>query len=116
MVELLKNGFNAFGLNMNSKSHLQTSFLVLQGLVTGIALNDVWRILNLPGNNQPVFINGQASKVYDVDFLYQAAIASVIFLSDVVFHVKGGMAFGSGMLLGSRWANISEHNKYIGMA
>lgn len=115
MKDVLKAAFKKAGYKIDNKTILAESFFVLQGLFTGIALNDIWRILNLPGNNQPINVAG-TNGLMDVDFLYQLTIAGLAAGAQIIFKVDHGISFAAGIALGSTWANLSENGHYIGSA
>jgi len=106
---ILEDVYKAFGINPNDN----TLAFILQGIFMGIALNDVWRILHLPGENVPIVIGNQALE-YEVDFVYQLAIATAFVILQV-FGLKHGAGFGAGVALGSTFANQSETGKTISM-
>lgn len=90
-----------------------SGFFVLYGLFAGIALNDIWRILRLPGEGTPVVFGGAAQK-WEVDYVYQLVIAGLIMLMSV-FGLKYGFGFGSGMAIGSTLANQSESGQTLSL-
>lgn len=106
-ITILDDLYRAIGVHVSDKNFLADwGFWFLQGILAGVATNDVWRILQLPGENKPVVIGNQAQKI-ELDYVYQLAIAGLIMAADV-FGLKHGMGFGSGMVLGLTWANLSE--------
>lgn len=102
------------GGKLNNKTWLQNSHFMLIGLLSGIGLNDLWRILNLPGNNEPLLVKGEPSG-YDLDYLYQLMIGTGFILLQFFGGVKFGATMGTGMILGSTLANKSEVGKTISM-
>ena len=88
-------------------------FFMLQGLLAGIALNDIWRIFNLPGENLPIVIGNQAHDM-EIDYVYQLIIAGLVVISSL-FGIKYASGFGLGLAMGSTFANISESNKTISL-
>ena len=64
-------------------------FYAFQGVLAGIALNDIWQFLSLPGNNQAV-TRADGTKVgdFDMDFIYQAGIGGLLIASEVLFGIK----------------------------
>jgi len=106
---ILEDIYKAFGINPKD----ETLAFILQGLFVGIALNDVWRILHLPGENIPVVIGNQALE-YEVDFVYQLSIATLFVIAQI-FGLKHGMGFGAGVALGATFANQSEAGKTVSM-
>jgi hypothetical protein len=111
--DLLKDTFKRAGLKIDNKFFLENGFYTLQGILIGIALNDIWRILNLPGNNAPLSVGGQPSP-YTYDWIYQIAIGGALAAAQVLFKVEHGIAMGTGVFMGSTWSNMSEAGNYIG--
>ena len=106
-ITILDDLYRKIGVHVSDKNFLADwGFWFLQGILAGVATNDVWRVLQLPGENVPIVIGNNAQKI-DVDFVYQLTIAGIIMVADI-FGLKHGMGFGSGMVLGSTWANLSE--------
>jgi hypothetical protein len=116
MKDLLTDVFKRVGIKIDNKAVIADGFATFQGVLAGIALNDIWRMLNLPGNNTPISINGIPSTNFSVDYLYQVTIAGLIAASQVLFKVDHGLAFGAGMFTGATWANTAEQGGYIGFA
>ncbi len=113
--DLIKDAFKRIGVKVDSQAVMAEGFFILQGIFAGIALNDVWRILNLPGNNAPLNVAGLPGS-FDYDLLYQFLIAGIAAGAEVFFKVEHGLAFAGGIALGSTWANTSEKGAYIGAA
>src|SRR3954466_5356075 len=113
MKDLIKDAFKKAGYKIDSKAAIAESFFVLQGIFAGVALNDIWRILNLPGNNAPINVAG-VNGTFDQDFLYQMIIAGAAAGAQIFFKVDHGVSFAAGIALGSTWANASEKGHYIG--
>jgi hypothetical protein len=90
------------------------AFFFLTGLLGGIAMNDVWKMFKLPGNDQPWPKADGTPSEYDMDFIYQAAIGGALIALDYLIGMKDGAPLGAGIILGSRWANLSEKGHYIG--
>ena len=113
---LLNDTLKLVGLKADRNTAL-TGFYTFQGVLAGIALNDIWMFLKLPGNDPPVK-RGDGSPVEGVtmDFLYQASFGVAAIAAEVLFKVKHAAPFGAGIILGSRWANTSEKGEYIGNA
>jgi hypothetical protein len=113
---LLNDTIKLFGLKADRETAL-SGFYAFQGVLAGIALNDIWQFLALPGNGKPV-TRADGTKVgdFDMDFLYQAAIGGLLIAGEVLFGIKHAAAAGGGVILGSRWANTSEKGQYIGNA
>lgn len=107
---ILEDFPKAIGFNVKN---VDWGFFMLQGLLAGIALNDAWRILHLPGEGVPVVIGNQALE-YEVDYIYQLAIASIFVLLQA-FGLQHGAGFGAGLALGATFANTSETGKTISM-
>lgn len=115
MKDVLKAAFKKAGYKIDNKTILAESFFVLQGIFAGIALNDIWRVFNLPGNNQPINVAGTQG-LLDVDFLYQMVAAALSAGAQIFFKVEHGISFAAGIAVGSTWANLSEGGHYIGSA
>jgi len=113
--DLLREVFKRAGQKVDSKAVAENGFFVLQGIFTGVALNDIWRILNLPGNNAPINVAG-VNSTFDQDLIYQLVIAAAAAAAQVFFKIEHGLAFGTGISIGSIWANTSEKGNYIGAA
>jgi hypothetical protein len=113
MKDFITEIFKKAGHKVDSKAAIAESFFVLQGIFVGVALNDIWRMLNLPGNNAPINVAG-VNGSFDQDFLYQLIIATASGAAQVLFKVDHGISFGAGIALGSTWANTSEKGQYIG--
>ena len=111
---ILEDFYKAIGFNVKNHEYAANwGFFMLQGLFIGIALNDAWRILQLPGENTPVVIGNQAQSI-EVDFVYQLAIASIVVLAQA-FGLKYGSGYGAGIALGALIANTSESGKTVSM-
>ena len=102
------------GGKINNKNWLQNSHFMLIGILSGIGLNDLWRILNLPGNDVPLMIKGEPSE-FDTDYLYQILIGLGFIGLQFFGGVKFGATMGTGIILGSTLANKSEVGKTISM-
>lgn len=100
---ILPDLFKAIGFNIKDPN---SGFFVFYGLLAGIALNDIWRILHLPGEDIPIVVGHQA-QTWETDYVYQLIVAGLIMASQV-FGVKYGFGFGSGVAIGSTLANQSE--------
>ena len=106
-ITILDDLYRAVGVHVNDKNFLADwGFYFLQGILAGVGTNDVWRILNLPGEGVPIVVGNTAKKL-EVDYIIQLLIAGAIMVADI-FGLKHGIGFGSGMILGSTWANLSE--------
>ena len=103
--------YRGIGLHVSDKNFLADGFWFLQGVLAGIGTNDLWRILNLPGEGQPIII-GNSAKELEVDYIFQLVIAGAVIVADL-FGLKHGVGFGSGMILGSTWANMSESGSTV---
>jgi len=99
---------------------VEGSFFALQGLMGGILLNDIWRWLDLPGNDEyakvPII-----DKEIRADELYQQGIGlGIAALGLVGIPLYGSrnnsIALGAGTMLGSHVANESENYHYIGLS
>ena len=113
---LLNDIIKLVGLKADRNTAL-TGFYTFQGVLAGIALNDIWMFLKLPGNDVPVK-RGDGTPIEGInqDFLYQAAFGAAAIAAELLFKVKHAAPFGAGIILGSRWANTSEKGEYIGNA
>jgi hypothetical protein len=105
---ILEQIFKGIGVNVKDPNN---GFFVLQGVVLGIALNDIWRIFQLPGENKPIII-GNSAQSFEVDFVYQLAIG-VLLITAQLFGLKYGSGLGAGVILGSTLANTSETGQTI---
>ena len=111
---ILPDFFRMLGLPVNKIDFVANfGFFMLQGLFAGIALNDLWRILHLPGEDIPITFAHQAQSV-EIDQVYQWIIAGLVVLSSA-FGVKYGLGLGLGMALGSHLANQSETGKTLSL-
>lgn len=111
---VLPDFYKALGFPVNKQDFLANfGFFMLQGVFAGIALNDIWRILQLPGENLPVVIGNQAQPM-EIDYIYQLIVAGLVIISNA-FGVKYSSGFGLGMALGSTLANHSESGKTISL-
>ena len=109
---ILPDFFKALGMNVKKLDFAnEFGFFTLWGLLAGIAINDVWRILKLPGEGLPVIVGNQAQAM-EIDYVYQLVIAGLIMLS-AAFGVKYAFGFGSGMALGSTLANQVESGQAL---
>jgi len=113
----------------NAKSGKRNSvykngFYLGAGIFGGIALNDIWRIFNLPGNNEPLVLpTGKPSeegpkeqKVNNKDEYYQRLLAIMVIAGTIVLDKTDLLPFGSGLLIGVSMANSAERGEYIGFA
>ena len=109
---ILPDFFKAIGFNVDKKDFvLNWGYFMFYGMLAGIALNDIWRILHLPGEDLPILFGGQAQSI-EIDYVYQLAIAGLIVLSQA-FGVKYASGFGLGMALGSTMANQTESGQTL---
>lgn len=100
------------GMPINNQKYVTNwGWMLLHGMFIGIALNDIWRIFKLPGENVPVVAGNQAFDI-ELDFVYQLIIAGLVVIAQA-FGLKYGSGFGAGMALGSVMANTSETGKTI---
>ena len=110
----LSDIYKAIGWPVNKLDFVSNfGFFMLQGLLAGIALNDIWRILQLPGENIPIVVGNQAQTI-DIDQVYQWIIAGLVVIASA-FGLKYGSGFGIGMALGSTLANQSEAGQTISL-
>ncbi len=115
MKDLLPQLFKRAGYKVDNAAIAQHGFFVLQGIFAGIAMNDIWRVLQLPGNNVPLNVAGVQS-TFDYDWMYQMAIAIAIGATQILFKLDHAFPFAVGITIGSTWANQSEKGNYIGTA
>ena len=94
---------------MDSKPFLTDSFFVLNGIFAGVGLNDLFRLTNGKLNASPLIING-ADSGYKQDFLLQISIGGLFILAEYFGGLKHASKLGTGIILGSSWANASEAN------
>ena len=92
---------------MDSKVFLTDSFFVLNGIFAGVGLNDLFRFLGGPFNSAPLMVNGQDTG-YKQDFLLQLGVAGLFIVAEYFGGLKYASKVGTGMVLGSTWANSSE--------
>ena len=98
---------------MDSKPFLTDSFFVLNGIFAGVGLNDAFRLWNSPLNRAPLVIGGEDSG-YKQDFLIQLAVGGLLIVAEYFGGVKHASKLGTGLILGSSWANASEaQNKTV---
>lgn len=108
LIEFFKGiGFHPTDLNYVSN----WGFFTFWGMLAGIALNDIWRIFSLPGENLPIVVGNEAQPLH-IDYVYQLLIGGLVILSQA-FGVKFASGFGTGMLLGSTIANQTEHGQAL---
>lgn len=87
------------------------SYHALTGIFAGIALNDLWRVFDWPGNNEPILIKGEPSG-FDMDFMYQTFIgAAIMFLEAAGW--KNATTYGASIIAGAAFANASEKGRTI---
>ena len=103
----LKKVAKSFGVKMDSKPFLTDSFFILNGIFAGVGLNDLFRLLNSKLNSQPLIINGQDSG-YKQDFLLQLAVGGLFIVAEYFGGLKYASKIGTGIIIGSGWANASE--------
>ena len=96
-------------------------FFLGLGIFTGILLNDLWRVFNLPGNNVPVtLISGQSGPKPQIkdgihrDEFYQKLIGIGTIGVSVIYDEDALLPLGFGILAGVDLANRSEKGDYIG--
>jgi len=110
-MQFLANLVHVFKNKKNNSKLYEDSFYALTGMLTGIAVNDIWRILNLPGNNEPLMDKGKPIG-YDKDFGYQVLIGAGIMLSNLV-GIHHSLVFGGSFILGASFANTSEQGHTV---
>ena len=104
----LKKVAKSFGVRMDSKPFLTDTFFTFTGLMAGVGLNDVFRFIGGPTlNKTPLVINGHDSG-YKQDFLLQLAVGGLLILAEYFAGLKYASKVGTGVILGSTWANSSE--------
>ena len=101
------------GIKLSGAQAAAASFYTLNGIFVGIGLNDIWRLLDLPGNHTEVYIQGQPRGFY-WDHIYQILIGLGLVVSEYGLGVKHAAALGAGIIAGSSWANKSEKGDHVG--
>jgi hypothetical protein len=91
------------------------------GIFTGILLNDLWRVFNLPGNNIPAtLVTGEQGPKPQVkegtnrDEFYQKLIGIGTIGVSVIYDYDALLPLGFGILAGVDIANRSEKGEYVG--
>jgi hypothetical protein len=103
----LKQVAKTFGVKMDSKPFLTDSFFTLNGIFAGVGLNDFFRLTNSPLNKAPLVIGGKDTG-YKQDFLIQIGVGVLFVLAEYFAGLRYASKIGTGMMLGSTWANSSE--------
>jgi len=104
---ILPDFFKALGFKVNKLDFVaESGFFTLWGMLAGIFINDIWRVMKLPGEGVPIAVSGHAQKL-ETDYIYQLIIAGLVMLS-AAFGIKYAFGFGGGMALGATLANQSE--------
>ena len=89
-----------------------SAFYGFSGVFVGLALNDIWRLFDLPGNRE---LSDFAD--IDKDELYQYAIGLTIALTSFVHPIDSkntnNLLLGLGTIVGSRIANKTERGDKI---
>lgn len=111
MVYFLHPLIDIFIPRKHRPAFFEAGFYSLAGLFTGIALNDIWKWLSLPGNDVPIKLANGTSN-YDEDFMYQTLIGAGIMVSEA-FGIKHGLVFGTSLITGALFANTSEKGEQI---
>lgn len=91
----------------------KNGFKYAEGIIGGIALNDIWMLLNLPGRGQPVILPDGKDAGFDYAYLYQFAIG-VSLVGMEFLGILDTAIVGAGVITGMTWADKSAHAKYIG--
>jgi|SRR5689334_668709 len=99
----------------------KSGFYLGAGIFGGIALNDIWRVLNLPGNNEPLVLptgkpGPEEEKKSNKDEYYQRLLAIMVIGATIILDKTDLLPFGSGLLIGVDMANKTERGEYIGFA
>ena len=96
-------------------NYFEHSFFLLQGIFVGIGLNDLWRILNLPGNKEPLTMTPIGE--IDKDEAYQYAVDAAVALSGLLLPLFGkptnNALLGAGMAVGTKWSNTTERGSSL---
>ena len=104
------------GINNKTKQTIyKNGFFFGTGVVSGIVLNDIFRILNLPSG--PVVVStpdGPDTTGLRVDELWQNGIATMILAAGILLNKSELMSIAVGQYLGIQLANKSERGLYIG--
>ena len=103
----LKKLAKSFGIRMDSKPFLTDTFFTFTGLMAGVGLNDLFRFIGGPINSAPLVVNGQDTG-FKQDFLLQLGVAGLFVIAEYFGGLKYASKVGTGMVLGSTWANSSE--------
>jgi hypothetical protein len=112
----LKQIAKMFGVRMDSKPFLTDSFFVLNGIFAGVGLNDLFRLFNSDLNKTPLMVGGKDTG-YKQDFLVQLAVGGLFILAEYFGGLKHASKLGTGIILGTTWANASEApDKTVSMA
>jgi hypothetical protein len=110
-----KNALQALIAHTDKPAELyRNGFYFMSGLFGGILLNDAWQFFNLPGNDIPLGTPVAKKLGIDMDFVYQFLIGASFIGADILLGLSNGTSFGSGIILGAKYANTSEHGQYIG--
>jgi hypothetical protein len=123
-VVFIEDAFRIFaqrgGLSKSSKQRIyKDGFFIGTGLFGGILLNDMWRLLNLPGNYSQTSVGtpeGPQIKDEHIDEIIQYGIVGAILIASIVTgkYVKEVIPASAGAFIGIRWGNSSERKQYIG--
>jgi len=99
------------GIDFNKDTASQ-GFFMLNGVLVGIGLNDLFRLTGTPINDQPLVIQEQPTG-FEMDFVLQVLLALGVISSQYLLNIKYASSVGIGMLLGSVWADRAEHEQAI---
>ena len=103
----LKKVAKSFGVRMDSKPFLTDTFFTFTGLMAGVGLNDLFRFIGGDLNHRPIILNGKDTG-FAQDFLLQLGVAGLFIIAEYFGGLKYASKVGTGMVLGSTWANSSE--------
>jgi len=103
----LKKVTKSIGIKVDSKPFLTDSFFTLNGIFAGVGLNDVFRFIGGEVNKKPIIVMGKDTG-YKQDFLLQLIVGGLLIMSEYFAGVKYASKVGTGMIIGSTWANASE--------
>ena len=105
------------GVNNKTKQRIyETGFFFSSGVLGGVVMNDIMRLLNVSKEHTPVTTPyGIQQSGPRMDELIQNGIAAAIFLGGIILNKPDMIAFSAGNFLGISWANRSERGEYIGV-
>ena len=104
------------GINNKTKQTIyKNGFFFVTGIVSGVVLNDIFILLNLPSG--PIIVStpdGPNTTGLRVDELWQNGIATMILAAGILLNKSELMSIAVGQYLGIQLANKSERGLYIG--